>query len=270
MPETGSNYLAYRTIRYIPNLLRDEWVNVGVIVSDPSGRDVRVRMIEEEAELNRLKRLRPDVDESLMRGLAGMFEASLAEHRDGIDAWVAKLESIFGTTIQLSGRTGLNADDMPGELERLYQIHVAPPRSRATAGEAPNTRSSIRAQATEVFRAVGLYPKLEKSVRVDDFTYPGDPLRLDFAYRRNGTRGYVQSLALSRDPSHAKVLAYTAESIREKIEHTEFIAITETEPHIDANTRHKFIEGLLAERKIPLVPLSQLPVWAHKMKAVIQ
>jgi hypothetical protein len=270
MPETDSNFLTYRTIRYIPNLLRDEWINVGVIVSDPSERDFRVRMIEEEAELNRLKRLRPEADESLMRGLAGMFEASIGEHRDSIEEWIAKLESVFGTTIQISGRTGLDADDMPGEIERLYQVHVAPPRSRAAAAGAPNTRSGIRAQATEVFRTVGLYPKLEKSVRVDDFTYPGDPFRLDFGYRRNGTRGFVQSLALSRDPSQAKVLAYTAESIREKIEHTEFVAITETEPHIDANTRHKFIEGFLGERQIPLVPLSQLPVWAHKMKAVIQ
>lgn len=270
MNETDSSFLAYRTIRYVPNLLRDEWINVGVIVSEPAGGDFRVRVIEEQAELNRLRRVRPEVDEGLVRGLAGMLEASLAGHRDGVEEWIAKLDSIFGTTIQVSSRKGLSADDLNNELDRLYQAHVALPRSRAASAEPASTRSTIRRQADEVFRTVGLNSKLSHSVRVDEFTYPGDPFRLDFGYRRNGTRGFVQSLALSRDPSQAKVLAYTAESIREKIEHTEFVAVTEIDPQVRENSRHKFIAGLLEENEISLVPLSKLPVWAHKMKAVIQ
>ena len=270
MPENELHALAYHVIRYVPNLVRDEWVNVGVVVYDARDNRYRVRVIEEEPELSRLRRMHPTADEGLIRGLSSVFDGTLAEHRDGLAEWVAKLDSVLSNAVQFSPQTGLLAADLDAELERLYQNHVEPPRSRHPASELANTRSTIRAQANQVFRTVGLWGKLARSVRVDEYTYPGDPLRLDYSYRRNGTRGFMQSLALSRDPSQAKVLAYTADSIREKIEHTEFIAITEMEPHVQDNGRHKFIAGLLGEREIPLVPLSQLPVWAHKMKAVIQ
>ena len=32
--------------------------------------------------------------------------------------------------------------------------------------------------------------KLERGVRVEQFTQPGDPMRLDYPYRYSGTRGY--------------------------------------------------------------------------------
>lgn len=270
MSENDLHPLAYHVIRYLPNLIRDEWVNVGVVVYDGAERRYRVRVIEDEPEFARLRRLHPSADEGLVRGLGTMFDGSLASHREGLAEWVAKLDSVLSNAVQFSPQKGLLAADLDAELERLYHAHVEPPRARAASAEMPNTRSTIRSQANQVFRTVGLWGKLNRSVRVDEYTYPGDPFRLDYAYRRNGTRGFAQSLALSRDPSQAKVLAYTADSIREKIEHTEFIAITEMEPHLHDNDRHKFIAGLLAEREIPLVPLSQLPVWAHKMKAVIQ
>ena len=73
-------------------------------------------------------------------------------------------------------------------------------------------------------------------------------MRLDYSYRRNGTQGFIQSLALARDPSQAKILAYTADAIRETISSTEFIAITEIEPHAQDNERHKFVAGI-ARRK---------------------
>ena len=49
--------LAYHIVRYMPNLVRDEWVNIGVLVFDPaSGRVVR-RLIEEPGEFARVRRL---------------------------------------------------------------------------------------------------------------------------------------------------------------------------------------------------------------------
>ncbi|MGH9591647.1 MAG: hypothetical protein ACRD5L_01045, partial [Bryobacteraceae bacterium] len=80
----------------------------------------------------------------------------------------------------------------------------------------------------------------------------------------------IQSLALTRDPAQAKVLAYTADAIRAKIEKTEFIAITEVEPHPEENKRHEFVSHLFDEKQISLVPLSKLPVWAHQLRPLIQ
>ena len=59
MPEATLKPCAYHVIRYMPNLVRDEWVNVGVLVFDPaSGRMLR-RVVEEPAEMARVRRLHP-------------------------------------------------------------------------------------------------------------------------------------------------------------------------------------------------------------------
>jgi Protein of unknown function (DUF3037) len=270
MPELGSRPFAYHIVRYTPNLIRDEWVNVGVVIHDAGEGRFRVRVMDEESEFARLRRLHPGADEGLLRGLGGLLDSTLAEHREGLSAWVAKLDQTLSNAVQFSPRKGLLADDLDAEMERLYHDHVEPPRARAATAESMASRSGIRARASEVFRSVGLWGKLARAVRVDDYTYPGDPLRLDYSYRRNGTRGFIQSLALSRDPSQAKVLAYTADAIRAKLAATEFIAVTEIEPRPQENERHRFVAGLLAENQIPLVPLSRLPVWAHQMRPLLQ
>lgn len=270
MVENNLHPCAFHIIRYMPNLIRDEWLNVGVVIHDPAENRFRVRVVDEEPAFARLRRLHPTTDEGLLRSLASLLDSTLAEHNDALAAWIAKLDQTLSNALQFSPQKGVLSTDIDTELERLYHDHVEPPRARVAASESANSRSTIRAKASEVFHSTGLWPKLARSVRVDDFTFAGDPLRLDYSYRRNGTRGFIQSLALARDPSQAKILAYTADAIREKISSTEFIAITEIEPHMQDNERHKFVAGLLAEKQIPVVPLSKLPAWAHQMRPMIQ
>jgi hypothetical protein len=42
-------------------------------------------------------------------------------------------------------------------------------------------------------------------------------MRIDFGYRRNGTRGFVQTLSVLRSPADAKMLAYTAKRVQERL-----------------------------------------------------
>ena len=51
--------LAYRVLRYTPNLIRDEWVNIGVLVFNPQTGEHRLRLIEEPEEYARVRRLHP-------------------------------------------------------------------------------------------------------------------------------------------------------------------------------------------------------------------
>jgi hypothetical protein len=66
--------LAYHLLRYVPNLVRDEWVNIGVLVFDPASGERRLRLIEEPEEYARVRRLHPQADEALLRGLRDDLE----------------------------------------------------------------------------------------------------------------------------------------------------------------------------------------------------
>lgn len=50
LPSITEKTLAYRVLRYTPNLVRDEWLNIGVLVFDPETGERRLRMIEEPEE----------------------------------------------------------------------------------------------------------------------------------------------------------------------------------------------------------------------------
>jgi hypothetical protein len=51
MPETDRREFAFRVLRYAPNILRDEWVNIGVILEQfsPGRRKARLRAAVEPA-----------------------------------------------------------------------------------------------------------------------------------------------------------------------------------------------------------------------------
>ncbi len=268
MAEEHRNTLRYRVLRYTPNLIRDEWVNIGVLLEDVNGSRRAARLIEETSEIARVRRLHPGADENLLRALPAEFDARLRAPEAEVRVYLEKLGQTLSNVLQFSPARAVLAEDFDAEMDRLFHDHVArPPATRG--GIIENTRAWIRARLNDVFRRHRILGKLERSVRVEEFTQSGDPMRLDYAYRYNGTRGYLQALALGRDPSQAKVLAYTAECIRARTANSEFTAITEVEPAPE-NPRHRFVAGLLEAQHIPVVPLSGIERFAERLRPRLQ
>jgi hypothetical protein len=266
MPETDMKTYSYWVVRYTPNLVRDEWLNVGVMLLDPGRRRFEARFIEENAEFGRVRRLHPNADETVLRALERHFQAVVGG-ADDPSAYLAKLGNTLSNLVQLSPEHGLLAQDFDAELERLYQQHVAPPpRVSALSRAIANTRGKIIARINGIFRAAGLAGRLERRVHVDEFTYKGDPLRLDFAYRRNGTRGFVHALSFERDAAQAKAIAYTAERIQKRVASMEFTVVTDAPPAPD-NDRHQFVVKLFEDQQIGVVPLARIEPWVNDLRA---
>lgn len=271
----GERACAYRILRYSPNLVRDEWVNIGVLVFDPKTGERRLRLIEEQDEYNRVRRLHPQADEQLLRGLRDDLEdrfQSVSGTRGSGGDWqqlLAKWDDTLANALQLAPQKGVLAADLDAELDRLYADHVALQRAPSRAGVA-GSRAQMRAYCSQVFRQARLWERLEKSVRAAEFTFPGDPMRLDYSYRRNGTRGFVQTLSVNRAPADAKLFAYTAERITAKASlKTEFAAVTDVALNAE-NDRHRFVRDTLRDAGIEPVPMEGFAVWVAKLKPMMQ
>lgn len=263
MPNEPREEFRYRILRYTPNLIRDEWLNVGVVVEDAAGSRYAARFIEEQSEIARVRRLHPGANEEILRGLSAEFDFRLRAPGADISKALEKLDQSLSNVLQFSpARAVLAAEGLEAELDRLYRDHVAlPPRLRG--GFAESTRAWIKQRLDFIFSRRRV-PRLQRGVRVSGYTYPGDPLRLDYGYR-NGAPGFLHALALGRDPSHAKILAYTAGAIRKRLPDAEFTAITEAEPSA-SNPRHQFMAGLLREQSISIVPLSGIDKFAEELR----
>ena len=272
MPEEPKNTYVYRVLRYTPNLVRDEWVNIGVLLEqsgggfngNPSKR--AIRLIEEQSELARVRRLHPQADEGLLRALPGELDTRLRDAPGGAAAYLEKVNETLSNVLQLSPPRGLLADDFDAELDRLYRAHVAVPRG-TRVGALESTRAWIKQRINDVFLRRRV-PKLERNIRVEEFTEPGDPLKLDYGYR-NGARGFLHALALGRDVSQFKTLAYTAGRIRQRLPRCEFTAITEDEPASDSR-QHQFVVRLFGNENIAIVPLSGIDKFADDLRVRLQ
>jgi hypothetical protein len=266
---------AYRILRYTPNLVRDEWVNIGVLVFDPASGERRLRLIEEQEEYNRVRRLHPQADEALLRALRDDLEdrfQSASAVNSAAGGWqqlLAKWDETLSNALQLAPQKGTFANDLDAELERLYADHVALQRIPSRVG-APGSRATLRAYCSQVFRSARLWDRIEKSVRAEYYTFAGDPMRLDYSYRRNGTRGFVQTISVSRAPNDAKLLAYTVERILAKARlKTEFAAVTDIELK-ETNDRHRFVRDTLRDVGVEPIPLEGFAVWVGKLRPLMQ
>jgi Protein of unknown function (DUF3037) len=283
MPEIAQTGLpgdrfVYRVIRYSPSLVRDEWVNIGVLVFHSQSGELRLRLIEGQDEYHRVRRFHPEADESALRALQEELQRRFEEANeiisgargkanveDIVDGWDRSLSN----GVQLAGPKGVLADNLDEELERLYEDHVAVPRGATRVG-LPGSRSSIRTYCSQVFRQARIWDRLSRSVRVSEFTFPGDPMRLDFSYRRNGSRGFVHAVSVSRAPQDAKLLAYTAKRIQEKAYFdSQFAAVTDVALNQE-NERHRFVGDTLRDAGIEPIAMEAFATWVPKLKTLLQ
>src|ERR1700680_2009283 len=100
---------AYHVVRYVPNLVRDEWVNIGILLFDPANGRILRRMMEEPGEFARVRRLHPGAAEELLRRLPEEFDAQFAAGAspalagNGLAAAnLERLEQTLSNAVQLS------------------------------------------------------------------------------------------------------------------------------------------------------------------------
>jgi hypothetical protein len=260
MREEGK-LLWFCILRYTPNLIRNEWANVGVLLERVDGLRHAMRVIEDSSEIARIRRLHPNANEKILRRLSSEFDSAVRGEATELARYIQKDETL-SNVLRFSSPKAVIAEDFDAELDRLYREYVAPP-ARARGALIESARAWIKARMDDALRRHRV-PRLERGIRVEEFTEPGDPFRLDYAYR-NGVRGFLHAVALGRDPVQAKVLAYTAERVRARLPHAEFTAITEVAPLAD-NRRHAFISRLFEDNRIAIVPLNQIEGFAEELK----
>ena len=166
MSENESTTLTYRILRYTPNLVRDEWVNIGVLLEDGRAERRAVKLIEDDAEFARVRRMYPGTDDALLRALPADFDARLGGPAAEAAKYIEKLGDTLSNALQFSPVKGVLAEDFDTELDRLYHDHVAPP-ARARGRIIESTRGWIKARLNDVFRRRRV-PRLERNIRVEE------------------------------------------------------------------------------------------------------
>lgn len=255
------NTYNFQLLRYVPDAVKDEFINIGVVLVDDQGAALGARMGSDE-DLRRVRCLHPGADLELLRSFQAQLEAELTRDPGGAAARLAWLIETGSQSLRLEPCRGCEAADARAAVQSLYEAFVqSPPRSAGPARQ--GTGPWVKREADSVFRAERLLDYLDAGVWAQQFTYPGDPFRIHYGYR-DGTTHYIHMLSLQHSAQQAKVLAFTFERIHAQSE-ARLTAVVEPAPPEGPTAR--FTQQLLADNGIAVLPLDRIQGLVRQIKA---
>jgi hypothetical protein len=122
------------------------------------------------------------------------------------------IEDSFSHQLQVTEPKACLAENMAAEMEQLMRLYVEPRTQRAR--QALSGRQSIARSMRTHFEHAGVWDLMRRRIAASAYTRAGDPLKIDCGYRPNGVVRMFHAVSLSGDVELAKVLAFSAPSLR--------------------------------------------------------
>ena len=214
----------FQLLRYVSDPVRNEYVHFGVLIreSAPEGSSASDSAPARFAlrftrDWRRLRCMDPDADTALLESLESDLRQRLEHDLDGKLQRI--LDESLSLNVQMTTPKAYLAESLPAGVEELMRLYIdPPPRERAPrlAG-----RAAIHATMRTEFERAGVWDLLRKRIAASDYTRPGDPLRIDAGYRPNGVIRMFHAVSLEPGVEMAKVLAFSAASLRAGVERVE-------------------------------------------------
>ena len=188
-------------VRYAPDPIKDEFVNIGIALTDSDGfADVRVTQ-----DWKRVRCLDPAADIEVLEALESDMRGMLKD--PDRERLLAKLHNSFSNAIQLTPAKAVLAEDPAAEIEKLAQMYL---EARRPAGKRElSARQQIVTRMRDAFEQAGVWKLMRHRIAVAQYTHKGDPLKIDCGYRPNGVVKMFHAVALATEPETAKILAFS-------------------------------------------------------------
>ena len=201
----------FSLVRYVPDPVKGEFVNIGVLLREAA--DAGRPVVRFTRDWSRVRCLDAGVDVELLESLESEMNQRLSvEERADTKPMLQVLEDTLSNSLQITEMRGTLAESLPAELEQLMRMYVEPLKAPA-ARKKQTGRAAIMSSIRDEFERAGVWRLMHKRIAAAQYTQPGDPLKIDCGYR-NGKVRMFQAVPLENDAEAAKGLAYSAESLR--------------------------------------------------------
>lgn len=221
-------------VRYVPDPVRNEFVNIGVMLREAARPEATaVRFTKDWA---RVRCVDPDADIAMLEALETEIRRRMPETGSETKPLIGTMEESFSHLIQMTQAKACLAETLAAEMDQLMQLYVEPRRHKARP--ALSGRPAIARSMRMHFEHAGVWDLMRRRIAASAYTRPGDPLKIDCGYRPNGMVRMFHAVSLGTDVELAKVLAFSAPSLRAgvaRVENAELELTAIVEPLRDAN-----------------------------------
>lgn len=210
--------LGYYVLRYVPDALKDEFVNIGVILVGEGG-DAAFAEVRFTRDWRRVLCMDPGADLEMLQALERDVRTRLRDAGSRSDI-LYRLQDLCSNLVQISPAKGCLGEEPAKELEILAKQYLES-RTAGAAARALSGRRRMIASMRSAFDREGLAEFLEFEVPVAEFTRMGDPFKVDMAYTAKGSGGdtirMFHAVPLGQGIDGAKVVAFSYPQIAQGV-----------------------------------------------------
>jgi hypothetical protein len=261
-------------IRYVPDVVKGEFVNIGVLLREAGGNASGAGAPDSAAvrftrDWSRVKCMDADADIGLLETLEGEIGARLqmrAQDAPDIKPVMEIFEDTLSNSVQVTEVRACLAESLPAEMEQLMRMYVEPLKVKVDRKR--TGRAAIAGAMRTEFERAGVWGSMRKRIAASLYTRAGDPMKIDCGYRPNGVIRMFQAVSLEGDVEAAKGLAYSAPQLIEGVQRVEAArleltaiveplrAVSDTED--EAMERYRFGVEAMERQEIRVVTLNDL------------
>jgi hypothetical protein len=203
-------------LRYVPDAVKDEFVNIGVVLMGPGAEASGYADLRFTHDWARVRCIDPAADIEMLEAIEAEIRSQLSSSAPaGARSLILKkLDDSFSNLVQITGMKACLTESPEAELDNLAKLYLESNRREKRARDA-GARTRILSRMRSAFEEAGVWERMRKKIPVAEYTGTGDPLKIDCGYRPNGVVRLFHAISLETDIDSAKVLAYSYPELRE-------------------------------------------------------
>ena len=249
---------SYIVSRFVPNQIRDEAVNIGIIVVDPDTGKTAHRFMDN------LRGLKPRCPGANLRGLANIVGSiQVGDMPGGVDA-LERLADRHVYTLQFTSPRAVTAPTKKDALRMVYDIYVSEPADDKLEPDSAAAKTRLLWEIDAEAARSGMGE--EAAILWPEFAGSRGVFRPDRAFRVGSGAVALHALLFAEQPGRAlkdaKVLAVDYEDAASKTADLECAAIVDPPPSDDDPKGREMYEqaaGHLKDKNCEVVPAGRVP-----------
>jgi chorismate mutase len=190
-------------LRFLPHVLRDDFVTVGVLLLESDGGFAEVRVTR---DWKMLQCVAPEVELEWFEMVENEIRGRLGSLRRREDL-MQMMNERFGTMIDVAPAKAVLTEDPAKEMEVLTSMYLVP-MERGERTQQRTGRVAIVSTMREAFIEAGVLELMQRDLDVVKYTGQGDPFRIDFGYRVGSAVKMFHAVSVAANVDQALALAY--------------------------------------------------------------
>jgi Protein of unknown function (DUF3037) len=261
--------LEYFLLRYVPNAVREEFVNIGLVMTEAGGDGAGFAGVHFTKDWRRAMCLDPSVDVEMLEALGRDVEQRLKDVKSQAVLLHEMMDS-YSNTVQLSTMQNCVAVDPERELRELARRLVEAPKIELQElAKSPRKagRKWILEEMHREFLAAGVWNLLQKHLPASPYTNAADDFTFDFAYAVRSEVKLFHAVSLVERMKDAELFALRVAKIGPKMASMRkttprFTAVVEDD-FDNADTDVISILAMMKAEEIRIARLREMPAIAE-------